>query len=85
MCHFYNPTTQSCTILTFKGLGKVLFQSCTGIDDNCKSFKTDKQFNEERDAAIELNRKKGNCAKCKYSSIPCKTSKERNYEKISNL
>lgn len=85
MCHFYNPTTKACTILAFKGLEKVLFQSCTGVDDNCKFYKTTKQYAEELDAAIELNRKKGNCAKCKYSSIPCKTSEERNYEKISSL
>lgn len=49
---------------------------CLGNNENCSFRKTEKQFIEDRDRAIALNRLKGNCEKCKYMGAFCKTSAE---------
>ena len=36
-------------------------------------MKTTKEFYEESNRAIELNRKKGNCINCKYRKAKCDT------------
>ena len=37
----------------------------------CKFYKTDRQFYEERNRAVEINRRKGKCAICKYKPYQC--------------
>ena len=37
----------------------------------CKFRKTVSQFFEERNRAVEINRRKGNCARCKYKPFQC--------------
>lgn len=45
--------------------------------DKCKFFKTEAQFNEDRDHSIEICREKGICHTCAYTSgRPCKLSTE---------
>ncbi|MDE5582489.1 MAG: hypothetical protein K2J08_02115 [Ruminococcus sp.] len=45
---------------------------CCGSDELCKFRKTDKQFREERNKAILINRKKHNCNSCRYMKTPCR-------------
>lgn len=61
--------TNSCTIL---------HAMCTEMNQKrrCRFCKTEKQFAEERDRAILINRKKGNCDLCKYRNGRCKTGGE---------
>lgn len=37
----------------------------------CKFYKTDRQFYAERNRAVEINRRKGKCAICKYKPYQC--------------
>lgn len=61
---------------------------CHGTDELCKFYKTEKQFQKERDRAIRINREKGNCEKCRYNKILCEVSvnclKERRDEIENN-
>lgn len=50
--------------------------SCNGTNKFCSFFKSEGQYQQELDRAILVNRKKGNCDKCKYGCIPCKLSSE---------
>ena len=54
----------------------ILFCLCDGHNSNCKFYKSDRQFIEEQDRAIDLCRGKGICEKCKYKNVPCKKSTE---------
>ncbi|MDE6500725.1 MAG: hypothetical protein K2L10_01360 [Ruminococcus sp.] len=53
---------------------------CTGIDNKCKFRKTERQFQEEHDRAILINRAKHNCNKCKYMRTSCRLSSEERDE-----
>ncbi|MDE5771277.1 MAG: hypothetical protein K2I06_06565 [Ruminococcus sp.] len=53
---------------------------CRGTDELCKFRKTEKQFQEEHDRTILINRAKHNCKKCKYMRIPCRLSSEEGSE-----
>lgn len=53
---------------------------CRGTDELCKFYKTEKQFQQERDRAILINRKKCNCNKCKYMGTSCRLSSEERGE-----
>ena len=44
---------------------------CRGDMTDCKFYKTERQFAEEADRAVRINRQKGNCEKCRYNKIPC--------------
>lgn len=63
-CYFFTPGKfNSCGILN---------GPCS--DDtkkNCKFRKSEAEYIEARNKAVELNRKRGNCAKCKYKPYPC--------------
>lgn len=54
---------------------------CQGTDKLCKFCKTEKQFQEERDRAILINRAKRNCNNCKYMGTLCRLSDEEEGEK----
>ncbi|MDE5770175.1 MAG: hypothetical protein K2I06_00905 [Ruminococcus sp.] len=64
----------------FVGLGKycqiLVGVKCRGTDELCKFRKTEKQFQEEHDRAILINRAKHNCNKCKYMRTSCRLSSE---------
>ncbi|MDE5620328.1 MAG: hypothetical protein K2I80_07385 [Ruminococcus sp.] len=53
---------------------------CRGTDELCKFYKTEKQFQKERDRNIITNRIKGNCGKCRYMGTPCRLSSEEGRE-----
>ena len=48
-------------------------EDCMGTPDSkCTFYKTPEQFIQERNRAIEINRRKGNCESCKYNNgVPC--------------
>lgn len=73
-CRFFTGNKLcSCTIL--------VGTSCDGKNQNCSFFKTEEQFDDERDRAILINRKKRNCQQCKYVSHACTLSNEKtNFE-----
>ena len=65
VCYFSVPGKDNiCTILS---------TSCTGTRSRriCKFFKTEKEFYEQRNRAVKINRRKGNCANCKYKKPHC--------------
>lgn len=65
LCHFYSSAnTNGCLLLGEK---------CTGTRSKrvCKFRKTTREYIEANNRAIELNREKGNCMKCKYRSLKC--------------
>ena len=65
VCYFYSPTSEmSCSVLN---------TCCTGTRSKrlCHFYKTEREFIESRNKAVELNRKKGRCAICKYKSQKC--------------
>ena len=53
---------------------------CRGTDELCKFRKTEKQFQEERNRAILINRAKCNCNQCKYMGIPCRLDSDERGE-----
>lgn len=68
-CVFLTPgKTDKCSVLT---------EPCpTGrARQTCPFHKTERQFYEERNAAIQKNRQKGNCDRCKYKSQKCELLK----------
>ena len=69
LCHFYSKNAanqRGCLLLR---------EDCNGTKSKqeCKFMKTTKEFYEESNRAIELNRKKGNCINCKYRKAKCDT------------
>lgn len=58
-CHFYNARYKACNLLKGK---------CTGT---CSFYKSHREFIAAQNIAIAINRRRGNCAKCKYKTIPC--------------
>ena len=57
--------------------------TCDGVNLNCKFYKTEKMFSDEKDRAIERCRAKGSCDNCKYRNLPCKLScKDRGIETV---
>lgn len=51
-------------------------EKCDGKNHCCSFWKTEEQFQAERDKAITLNRMRGNCLKCRYMGDFCKLSTE---------
>ena len=68
----------------FKGnikICKILVDTkCDGTANDCKFYKTEKQFQEERNRAILINRAKCNCNRCKYMGIPCRIDSDEEGE-----
>lgn len=67
-CYFYSPgKMNNCSILN---------QPCDPNKSRqlCKFHKTEYEYYLQRNKALELNRRKGNCAKCKYKQFPCELS-----------
>lgn len=62
----------------FRSCGILVGEQCDGKNEKCSFFKTEEQFDDERDRAILLNRRKENCSKCKYTSCACALSSEGN-------
>ena len=48
---------------------------CNG-QERCTFFKTEKQFNDDNDRAVELCRMRGLCRSCKYRETPCRKRRE---------
>ena len=53
-------------------------QRCIGY--KCSFRKTIEEFEHNRDAAIRLNRAKGNCVNCKYVTASCRLNDEPDTE-----
>jgi len=69
ICTFVSGRTGSfCKIL--------VGEKCDGKNKCCSFYKTEEQFQTERDKAIALNRERGNCLQCKYMGAFCKLSTE---------
>lgn len=69
LCYFYSPKAEmNCSVLN---------TCCTGTRSRklCHFYKTEREFYEDRNKSIELNRKKGRCDKCKYKSQKCELIK----------
>lgn len=64
-CTFLPHNSNLCTVLANT--------ECTGTKSKkvCSFRKTEKEFRQEQNRAIIPNRKKGNCAKCKYKKFSC--------------
>lgn len=66
---------ETCYFLTPGKINKcsILNEQCTGTRSRqlCRFHKTEKEFFEARNRAVELNREKGRCTLCKYKSTPC--------------
>lgn len=66
---------ETCYFLSTGKLRKcsILNEPCSDAQSMqlCKFRKTAHQFFEERNRAVEINRRKGNCAKCKYKPYQC--------------
>lgn len=62
----------SCRFATGCGGCKILItEKCDGYNKQCKFSKTEKQFRRALNRAILINRRKGNCANCKYKTQRC--------------
>lgn len=63
---------EKCFFRDLKGeCGAISGRFCDGYNKKCSFYKTERQFIMDRNAAIMKNRRKGNCANCKYSVFPC--------------
>lgn len=64
-CYFYtNGRISKCTIL--EG------EPCTPErEKECKFRKTEREYYEARNKAIDINKRKGNCINCKYKAFAC--------------
>lgn len=61
-CFYASPgKLQTCSILS---------EPCI-CDERCTFRKTEREVIIARNRAVILNRKRGNCAKCKYKQYPC--------------
>ncbi len=49
---------------------------CNGVNKKCSFFKTARQYQEDLDKAILINRRKHRCESCKYNKDPCILSTE---------
>ncbi|WP_303834672.1 hypothetical protein [Ruminococcus flavefaciens] len=64
-CYFFNPgKINSCSILNHPC-------DITKSRQLCSFHKTELQYYQDRNRAVELNRQKGNCSKCKYMDFQC--------------
>ena len=56
----------------------ILSTPCTGTRSKqlCSFRKTEREFKEDWDRAIQINKAKGNCVYCKYRSERCGIDKE---------
>ncbi|MBQ6170533.1 MAG: hypothetical protein IJK30_11330 [Ruminococcus sp.] len=70
-----NDEKETCYFLAPGKLNKcsILNEQCTGTRSRqlCSFHKTEKEFFEARNRAVEINRAHGKCARCKYSNRPC--------------
>lgn len=65
-----NDTT--CYFLNFNGICTAKHgEFCDHNYKHCCFYKTEQQYIEDRNRAIILNRKHGNCEKCKYVAVKC--------------
>ncbi|MCM1225978.1 MAG: hypothetical protein NC320_00960 [Clostridium sp.] len=65
---FFTGDNNSCRILDV--------ENCDGANTNCKFFKTEKKFNDDRNKAIDMCRERELCTRCKYKAKPCMKSDE---------
>lgn len=63
ICKFKSTKSESCLALSHT--------KCSGYDEECKFYKTEQQYIDAANHAIELNRAKGNCDNCRYVKVPC--------------
>lgn len=65
LCHFFSSQNRNGCLL----LGTI----CTGKKSKaqCKFKKTSREYCEEYNRAIMINRLKGNCDRCKYTTVKC--------------
>ena len=64
LCRWYHVRS-GCTILRQSA-------DCMGNNQKCGFFVTEEDFVKNRNRAIDINKAKGNCDKCKYSLEECK-------------
>lgn len=59
---------------------------CTGTRTKklCAFFKTEEEYIEEYNRAVDLNRAKGNCARCKYKRQQCSKLTKRGDERFDS-
>lgn len=69
--------SDKCTFSQNSWCGALSSTQCDGLNTACSFYKTKKQFTEDRNRAIMLNRRKGNCTDCKYVSAPCELSENK--------
>lgn len=53
------------------GCGALHKTACDGENKSCRFYKTERQFVEEHNRAVAVNRAKGLCLECKYREKPC--------------
>ena len=53
------------------GCGAMRNTTCDGKNTACGFYKTEQQYVESYNRAIEINRAKGRCMECKYREKPC--------------
>ncbi len=64
-CYFLQPQSNRCAV----------FDEECSESRSCSFRRTEREFYEQRNRAVEINRARGNCAKCKYKLHPCETIK----------
>jgi hypothetical protein len=71
-CVFYSELhSNGCAILNQK------CNKASASVSGCKFRKTEEEFFETRNHAVEINRRKGNCTNCKYrTKIKCKVAEK---------
>ena len=62
--YFLSPKSGECSVTG---------ETCTGTRSRqlCSFHKTEKEYFEDRNRAVMINRTTGRCGRCKYKSKPC--------------
>lgn len=66
--------SNKCVFATSDGLCSILTATyCTGfrLKKSCSFYKSKKEYIDELNRSIRINREKGNCIDCKYRSLQC--------------
>lgn len=61
-----------CYFFSTGGLCRIIAGTTCDGQERCGFYKTEKQFRDESDRAVDICRAKGLCAKCKYHESPCR-------------
>ena len=73
---------EKCFFKDKDGVCDAMHTYCRHDYEHCSFYKSEKQYYHERNRAILLNRKKGNCANCKYVQVQCDFLPVPNDEKL---